>query len=171
MLFRSVRVEPGDLFLFFGSFHRVKEENGHYRYVRHSGDFYQDNDIHAIFGYMQVGKIITDPEEAKKLFWHPHACEDRIHNPTNAIYLPAERLSFRPDLPGCGLFQYDERRVLTFEGHPKATWKPNGVYMPDAIVGKRKNSSKGPGVFYCGIWQELALKETPEAERWAVSLF
>ena len=170
-LSETVRVEPGDLFLFFGSFHRVKEENGHYRYVRHSGDFYQDNAIHAIFGYLQFGKIVTDPEEAKKLFWHPHACEDRIHNPTNAIYLPAERLSFRPDLPGCGLFKYDERRVLTLEGHPKATWKTNGVYMPDSVIGKRKNSSKGPGVFYCGIWQELALKETPEAERWAVSLF
>jgi hypothetical protein len=70
-LSETVRVEPGDLFLFFGSFHRVKEENGHYRYVRHSGDFYQDNDIHAIFGYLQVGKIVTDPEEAKKLFLAP----------------------------------------------------------------------------------------------------
>ena len=43
-------------------------------------------------------------------------------------------------------------------------------YMPNAIVNQRKNSAKGAGVYYSGIWQELALKETKRAEQWAMDM-
>ena len=89
----TVGVEPGDLFLFFGWFHAVERIGGMYQYVRDSGDFFRDCDLHVIWGY-----------------------------------------------------------------------------MPNAIVNQRKNSAKGAGVYYSGIWQELALKETKRAEQWAMDM-
>lgn len=53
----------------------------------------------------------------------------------NTLYVPSEKLSFRPDLPGYGLFEFDERRVLTMKGKNKATWKYNSAYD----VATRKN--------------------------------
>lgn len=167
----TAHVDAGDLFLFFGSFHRVKEIGGRFRYVRNSGDFFSDNDIHIVFGYMQIGRIISDSKEAAKYEWHPHSYPERRANPTNTIYVPTETLSFRHNMPGSGLFTYADKRILTLNGCTKATWKENAVYMPDAIIGTRKNSAKGPGVYYSGIWQELALQETKDAEKWAKSLF
>ncbi len=49
-------------------------------------------------------------------------------------------------------------------------WKWNTVYTPANVVATkgRKNSSTDPRcIYYSGIWQELGLKETAQAENWA----
>lgn len=81
-------------------------------------------------------------------------------------------------MPGCGIFSYNKKRVLSMPGKTKATWKKRkayGVYNINKInnrESKRKNSAKDlEGIYYAGIWQELVLKENLESENWAKSMF
>ena len=166
---KNIGVKEGDLFLFFGNFHHVENNNGHYRYVRNSGDFYKDRDLQIIWGYLQVGKIIDDPTEQKQLWWHPHSIKSRRDDKTNMIIVASEKLSFDESKPGAGLLAFDVKRVLTLENNNKATWKKNSVYDLDHILCNRKNSAKNPneGIYYAGIWQELGLAESGECTAWA----
>lgn len=136
-------------------------------------DCYRGRAIQAIWGYLQIERMITDPEEQKNFFWHPHACEKRIfEEKNNIIFTAREHLSFSQNMPGAGIFTYDEKRVLTMKGKPKATWRYRKAYDIDNIEGKRRNSAKNnEGIYYAGIWQELVLKENKVSEEWAKSLF
>lgn len=164
---KTVGIKVGDVILFFGNFHWVECVDGKYRYVKKTGNFYKDNDLQCIWGYMQVGQIITDPEEQKKYRWHPHAVEYRTENGTNVMFVAADHLSFAPDMPGAGLLPFSEHRVLTAYSCNKATWKPNDVYDVHNVIGNRKNSSKVPGtIYYAGIWQEMGLEISEECEEW-----
>ena len=166
---KNLNIQEGDIFLFFGNFHFITKKDGHIQYVKKTGDFYKDNDIQIIWGYMQIGEIITDHEKQHEFWWHPHADWSRDNDDANTIFKASEKLSFDKSKPGAGILPFDMKRVLTLEGAPKATWKKNPVYDTDSIIGNRKNSAKDPknGIYYSGIWQELGLKETPECVLWA----
>ena len=154
--------------MFFGNFHKVQCIDGTYRYIKKTGDFYSDNDLQVIWGYMQVGKIIKDSEEQRKYHWHPHSAEWYTSKASNTMFLATDTLSFDENMPGAGLLSFREDRVLTAINCNKATWTKCSIYDADSIVGNRKNSSKNPdGIYYAGIWQELGLKEKPECEEWA----
>ena len=167
-LINTVSLSPGDIFLFFGNFRRVEEIDGRYRFVRRTGDFYQDKPIQLIWGYLQVGEIITDAKEIVSRFpWHPHAAKCRLRENSNMLVVPRKYLSFSPTRSGCGLLRYDIRRVLTKRGENKATWKFNKVYGPrNIIIAKQRRNMSATGVYYPGIWQELGLKDSPETTSW-----
>ena len=153
-----IGVEPGDVFLFFGNFHHAaKKSDGTYGYVRHTGDFYKDNDLQMIWGYLQIGETLSTPEQQKSAWWHPHSIPRRTSDRTNVIYKARKQLSFAPALPGAGVLPFDQKRVLTLPGAGKATWNDNAVYEPANLLGcTRKNSAKAQtGIYYAGIWQEL----------------
>lgn len=169
-LMNSVKVEPGDLFLFFGNFHKVKFADGKFQYIKKTGDFYSDNDLQLIWGYLQVDEIITNPEEQRKYNWHPHSDEERVKVRSNVMFKAREVLSFNNNMPGAGILKYREDRVLTDKGCSKATWIKRPIYDIDAIIGNRRNSSKINGIYYQGIWQELGLHESFECEEWAKSI-
>lgn len=80
---------------------------------------------------------------------------------------PAERLSLLPGLPGSDVLRLHGERVLTLEGKSPAYWRELPFLMPSHVMGNRKNSAKGDGLFYQGQWQELILKPNPDAENWA----
>lgn len=171
---RNAGVERGDLFLFFGWFKKTHEENGIYQFNTRKkyDDFYDYADLHAIYGYMQIGEIITDKEQIKKYSWHPHAIGARLSDKQNALYIPTEKLSFCPDMKGYGTFNYAKKRVLTKEGCSRATWNKYPFLEPEHIYGTRKNSAKPDsdgiqkGLYYAGIWQELIVYESPEITEW-----
>ena len=175
------QIVSGDLFLFFGNFRHVVKSHGKYKFAhrnKNSEDPYYGKEMQIIWGYLQVGEIVSDPKEQEKFFWHPHACNKRILGNNNLIFTAAEHLSFAPDMPGCGIFSYNEKRVLSIPGKPKATWKKEKAYDVDNIneinnrKSKRKNSAKDPeGIYYAGIWQELVLKDNKDSENWAKSIF
>ena len=170
-LMNTVKVEVGDLFLFFGNYHKVICNNGKYQYIRKTGDFYSDNDLQLIWGYMQVGNIIRDAEEQQKYQWHPHAFWDFTKEKSNVMFVASEKLSFNTNMPGAGVLKFREDRVLTAKNCNKATWVKRSVYDVDSIIGNRKNASKTVnGIYYAGIWQELGLKNSSECEDWAKSI-
>ena len=161
-------VEPGDLFLFFGWFRKVELYNGCYRYIRQSnkGGFYDHSDVHAIYGYMQIGEILTAKDRISEYPWHPHASDSHICNGTNAIYIPTKNLSFMPEHKGYGILDYRVDRVLTMENRNRGTWNELPFLMPEHVYGKRKNCAKDEGLFYNGIWQELVLYESDGLRDW-----
>lgn len=168
---RNIGVKEGDIFLFFGNYHFVEKINGKYRFVKGTGDFYKDNDIQIIWGYLQVGEILETEVEQRKLWWHPHSSSDRAGKKTNIIFTANKKLSLDEKKPGAGILTYDKKRVLTLEGCSKATWIRNEVYdlKHIDIIKSRKNSAKNPhqAIYYAGIWQELGLKESRECTEWA----
>ena len=171
-LLNNVKVDIGDLFLFFGNYHKVKRVDGKYQYIKNTGDFYSDNDLQIIWGYLQVGEIIKEPEKQNEYHWHPHSADNYIHQEhSNVMFVANDKLSFNNNLPGAGILKFREDRVLTAKNCSKATWIKRSVYDINSIVGNRKNSSKtSNNIYYAGIWQELGLKETSECEEWAKSI-
>ena len=172
----NANVEVGDIFLFFGWYHKVVQENGKYRYTTKNDKYYVNNffdysDFHAIWGYLQIGEIITDKEKIKKFYWHPHSQENFLSDNTNTLFIPSKSLSFNPDLPGYGTLKCCKDRILTMEGKTKGNWKREEAFAPENVYGNRKNSSKYPDcIYYKGIWQELVLKETASAYNWAKTI-
>ena len=68
---KNQHISEGDLFLFFGNFRHIKQSHGKYEYVRRTDkieDTYLGMPLQVVWGYLQVGGIITDPDEQKKLF-------------------------------------------------------------------------------------------------------
>ena len=164
-------VEEGDIFLFFGKFRRVEFSSNGYNYVsKRNGTFYDHSDLHVIFGYMQIGKILTKKEEILKYTWHPHSSDSRINEPTNTIYLPTNKLSILPELNGYGTLSYRKDRVLTMENKATATWNKLPFLTPEHIYGNRKNSAKGEGLYYRGIWQELVINQSDDLIEWVKSI-
>lgn len=169
---KNIGIEVGDIFLFFGNFHCVEMHQGKYRYMRRTGDFYKDRDIQVIWGYLQVGEIVTDSCKQKEIWWHPHSSELHRNKKTNVIFRAADKLSFDDSKPGAGLLSFEKKRVLTLEGSTKATWKMNEVYDSEHICCTRQNLAKEPekGIYYAGIWQELGLVESERCTEWAKSI-
>ena len=162
---RNQGVGAGDLFLFFGWFKKVQQTvDGEYRYVSGAPN------LHVIYGYLQVERVLTQPDDVLKYEWHPHADDIRRNNKTNAMYLARKKLSFDDTKPGSGILNFAENRVLTLENCSMGTWKEVPALLPSNLISKRKNSAYGKGVYYKGIWQELVLKENDESEAWAKSL-
>lgn len=119
-----------DLFLYFGRYREVLEENGRWLYKP------KTKDVQFVFGWLQVGEIISLTNSVPK--WakhHPHCIpskivlnelgKQRINN--NTLYAAREKLSFL-EKPGAGVFQYfdisnaDPKRLTCLEG-PASRWR------------------------------------------------
>jgi len=116
------KIDEGYLFLFFGNFRHVVESDGKYKFARrnkNSEDPYYGREMKAIWGYLQVGEIISEAKKQKKFFWHPHACKKRIFGNNNLIFTAAEHLSFAPDMPGCGIFFIMKKEYFQYLENPR----------------------------------------------------
>lgn len=109
-------VTTGDLFLFFGWFKETEIIDNKIQYKKVAPD------IHAIFGYMEIGRIYTEgniiPSYAE---YHPHA--ERLESGNNdCIYEAAEKLSLNNNLPGAGCFNFNRKLILTKDGESRSRW-------------------------------------------------
>ena len=85
-------------------------------------------------------------------------------------YLPSEHLSWDSNIPGWNTLGFRKDRVLTMEGKKRGTWKSLPFLLPEHVYGKKKNSSRNGGLYYCGIWQELVVNESKGLAEWAMEV-
>lgn len=160
-------VKEGDLFLFFGWFRNtVAKENG-YAY-----DNLDRGGRHVLFGYLQIGEIIHNPEIQPGLYkWldnHPHLNKDiYINSHKNTLYLAAEHLSLAPSLPGYGIFRFSDELVLTKEGEVKSKWALPDFFKETNISFHKKDSWKDGYFQSAGRGQEFVMEANPQIEEWA----
>lgn len=112
-------VEPGDLFLFFGWFNFV-EKDVTYKWKT---DPNFSNGFHMIYGYLEVGEIFRGPEVKncpKTVHGHPHFTHG--DEELNTLFLPKERSSFFKGKSGAGMFDFDDRLILTKPGSTRSKW-------------------------------------------------
>ena len=134
---RKQDVGPGDLFLFFGWFRDVRlGQDGIWRYDPDAPG------MHRIFGWLQVGdlfKVGNDIKQARQkypgLAIHPHFVG--TWNPTNTIYVAADRLAIpglKRTIPGGGCFTKAHDALLLTDqtqAHPKrSVWRLPGWFLP-----------------------------------------
>ncbi len=111
-------VEPGDVFLFFGTFKNTV-------FVDKKIQFDKDYPRHVIWGYMVIGEIwdigAVGTDAFKKTYpersWafdHPHLADPDIGS-LNAMFVAADR--FGSKSKGCGTFLYNNRLALTKLGY------------------------------------------------------
>ncbi len=146
-------VKEGDLFLFFGWFKQTILKNGKLEFDKSAPD------LHIIFGYLQIGKILQVNNQTKIPDWmkyHPHARdEDRLKNPTNTVYVAADNLMWDNNTPGAGVFKFSKELVLTKDGFSRSKWElPN--FFRNVKMSKHR--------------QEKVVEDNSDVENWAKEL-
>lgn len=107
-------IGPGDIFLFFGWFREVEQNNGVFRYKRLA------KDVHAFFGWLQVADVwrlgvnrVGIPEWASL---HPHVTAEFM--PSNTIYVTADQ----PNSAGA-FRELNDSLLLTAPGANRSSWR------------------------------------------------
>lgn len=160
-------VQEDDLFLFYGWFKQTEYgEDGRLTYVADAPD------LHIVYGYLQVGKMITDDKEIKKYNWHPHASDGYINN---CLYIARDTCSWDSSKQGYGVLSNRKDRVLTKDGMSRRYWNlPFGnipiSWNPDNVAWANWKKD-GSGYFQSSdIGQEFVISDNTEVEDWAKSL-
>ena len=112
------------LFLFFGLFREAEWKDGHLT-------FRKSEPFHAIYGYLQAEKLITDECEMRKILPdHPHSI---THGKTpNGLFLAAEKL-FDGKHDGAGVFSYHDSLRLTAKNQTCSRWKLHKSLTNEAV--------------------------------------
>lgn len=133
-LIENEKVEPGDIFLFFGTFQNTV-------FVNKMLQFDKDYPRHIVWGFMVIGEIwdigCTGAEKIKQLnpdkFWafdHPHLA-DTGYGKQNAIFVAVDNFSSKAK--GSGAFLYNDMLALTKLGYPKSVWELPGFFNPKEV--------------------------------------
>lgn len=163
----ETRVNIGDVFLFFGWFRRTTQVKGRFVFDNRS------QNMHVIFGYLQIGEKITLNSDFKVSDWmksHPHTSPERKSNPTNTIYVARENLSWNKNLPGAGAFNFHDALVLTKKGFSRSRWDLPLFFKEAEISYHSKNSWKDGYFQSAARGQEFVVKENNNVELWAMRL-
>jgi len=129
----------GDLFLFFGWFRKTRYNNGKLEFDL------RERDLHAIFGYLQIGEIAKVDHEfevPKWMAYHPHTNKTRRNNKTNTIYIARDNLTWNELLPGAGRFMFNDKLVLTKDGLSRSKWDLPECFREAEISYHNKDSWK-----------------------------
>lgn len=115
---KNQQVGVGDLFLFFGWFRKTIIKNGKIIYDPSCKGF------HAIYGYLQVGSVdkINSSVFSEWSQYHPHVSRGRNASELDHVYTAVDNLSFLSGLEGYGVFQYDQKLILTKSECKKSRW-------------------------------------------------
>ncbi len=154
----------GDVFLFFGWFRNVELINGRIVYVKESPD------RHIIYGYLQVGKIVTG-EDRHNYDWHPHAEDYKVKN--NTMYVASKSLivdGMDTGRPGAGVFDFSDKLVLTKKGYSRTRWElPE--FFKDVRISQHSKDSFKDGYFRSNSrGQEFVISEDERVTKWAQNI-
>ena len=163
---RNNKVGLGDLFLFFGWFKNYAESG---------------RDLHHIFGWLQIDKIIDGNEAIQKFFkdkkkMHPHAFY-KFSN--NCLYVGTKNLTVgkkSTSLKGFGYFEKtDKDLILTKKQETRSIWQLPKRYFGDIepFLNRLKWVDKKQCITHCrGRGQEYILnaEKFPILKEWAIHL-
>lgn len=176
-------VDVGDIFLFFGLFQEV-EHAGLLGWTYKLGS----KPVHAIYGWMQVGKRISGSAKDWVLgeyLWlesHPHMHDlDKWEN--NTIYISDDSLKMdavEGRLLGSGVFQFHDDLVLTAKGHTVSKWTlpkwvgdiKNSKFSIKNSEQHLERSSEDTILKTTGIWQEMVIntEDYPLMSSWVANI-
>lgn len=123
----------GDLFLFFGWFHKVVMVNGNMQCRADA------QDIHALFGWLQIGAIyhpgMVGNEPPQWSSSHPHVQdENRRKSKNNTLYVASKQLSLpglKQLVAGGGIFgQFAPFLQLTEPEWQRSVWRLPSCFYP-----------------------------------------
>ena len=133
-----------------------------------------DNGFHAIFGYLEIGDIISANEDTQlpnRLNGHPHASTAQKKRINNTIYVAASRFSDHPGYPGASVFQFDDRKVLTKQGESRSCWNLNPKIFRHVRISYHSENSWKDGYFQSvGRGQEFVIHADEKIIEWAFRL-
>lgn len=157
-------VQENDIFLFFGWF-RGTELHG-------KKLSFHGNDFHAIFGYLQIGEIIKCNESYKEPPWmyHPHLLRRLRKEPKNTIYIARDQLTWNNNIPGAGVFHFEQGLVLTKEGLSRSKWDLPDAFRQVKISYHSDNSWKNGYFQSTGRGQEFVIESNSKIEKWTRDL-
>lgn len=153
-------IVSNDLFLFFGWFRQTLFDTKQTKYI------FDGEDKHLLWGYLQVEKILATREEKDQylntnpdIHLHPHFLDK------SPMIVPTSKLSFSTNLPGQGVFNFSEIRVLTKQNiNQRRSFWDIDKHSVLKSVGKYLKQNDGIEYFYKrGQWQDLIL-ELPEED-------
>lgn len=160
-------VSIGDVFLFFGWFRRTVIDNGRLKFDPKCKGF------HAIYGYLQIGKIekinVTRFEEWAH--YHPHVRRGENAKPLDALYTSSETFSYLPEHKGYGTFKYCDKVILTKEGQTRSRWELPECFKKYAISYHSKNSWKFDYFQSAAKGQEFVIDGDEALVEWVKGLF
>lgn len=161
---RNQGVEVGDIFLFFGWFRHTNYVNNKLSYIGPSSGF------HAIYGYLQVGEIINNPNDIPEwLKNHPHSYDKRWHS-NNAIYIATPNLSLDPILPGAGCFNYADILKLTKDGCSRSIWSLPDFFR-EISISYNKKAWREDGFHSAAKGQEFVFEANDNVNNWLSQIF
>lgn len=136
------RVEVGDLFLFFGPFRQATYNQGKFQYEP------KQPVRHVIWGYLEVGKIIKNPNPQEHIEHadHPHCNAPFRGQKGNVIFQAAEHLTNDNKKPGYGVFKYHSDLVLSKHPRKMSFWKPLTEWGITPNTGKRIKTIEDNGL-------------------------
>jgi hypothetical protein len=125
-------VGVGDVFLFFGWFRRTVRVNGHLTFDRAAPD------LHVIFGWLQVGRMLHPTKENGSVpCWaaeHPHVRRARTMSVNNTLYVARRHLelsSVAGPISGAGVFDHNSTVLtLTAESQSRSLWRLPRWFYP-----------------------------------------
>jgi hypothetical protein len=158
-------VKEDDLFLFFGWFRNTKRVEGRLEFI--------GCDIHVIFGYMQIGEIVSVDLNYKEPEWmkgHPHLLNIFRKKKNNTIYVAREQLSWDSNIHGADIFNFDSSLVLTKQGFSRSKWELPEFFKCAEISFHSKDNWKDGYFQSAYIGQEFVIKDHEKIENWAKNL-
>jgi hypothetical protein len=160
-------VTKGDLFLFFGWFRKTTQKGKNFYFSKN------DPGRHIIFGYMQIGSItqLHHFEVIEEwMQYHPHADYKYKNNRFNTIYIARDFLSWDSSLPGAGVFNYNDKLLLTKKGHNRTIWKLPKFFQNISISYHDKQNWKHGLFKSANRGQEFVIDENALVVQWAKEL-
>jgi len=153
-------IGEGDIFLFFGWFKKTESTERGLTYRR------GEQDIHILYGFLQVGQIVRG-SDVEKYNWHPHSA---YQSKNNTMYVARDRLKIdgkEYDIPGAGVFRYSDDLVLTYPGMTRTKWRLPEFFRNVNISYHTKDSFKPEGYFQSAHkGQEFVVSESKAVTNW-----
>jgi hypothetical protein len=155
----------GDIFLFYGWFRVAVSTDGRFHFRKHESGF------HAIFGYLEVGEVLSSPTLLQLPNWlrdHPHALPHRLAKRTNTFYVATRALSSDPSRPGWGTFKFNPPLMLSHPAMSRSRWCLDPLLFQHLTISYHTSNAWRDGYFQSyPRAQEYVIQADDAAEAWA----